>query len=132
MGKLVQSTDYYSANNLDIHYYHDVSIEESKRQLYNDDGLTPNAFEKGEYELLKFKAEIQKKWLEIDFEAKTGSKYSTNTKQISLIVHNIDWKPKKIKINGKTVDVKWDASKNLMTIPVIWNTNKELKVKLKR
>jgi len=131
MGKLVQSTDYYSANNLDIHYYHDVSIEESKRQLYNDDGLTPNAFEKGEYELLKFKAEIQKKWLEIDFEAETGEKFKENTKQINLIVHSINNQPKKIKINGKRVAIKWDSSKNIVIIPLKWNTLDNPKIKIK-
>jgi len=132
MAELVQSTNDYKLDNFELHYYHDNSIKESERFLYHDDGLTPNAFEKGMYEKLTFEADIEKKWLEIYFEAETGLKYSTNTKQINLIIHNIDWKPKRIKINEKTVDVKWDASKRLVTIPVNWNTNKELNIKLKR
>ena len=132
LAEIVQTTNDYQLNNFELHYYYHESVEESNRFIYNDDGLTPNAFGKGMYEKLNFEAEIEKKWLEIDFEAEIGSKNSTSTKQIDLIIHNIDWKPKKVKINGKTIDVKWNASKNLMTIPVIWNTNKELKVKLKR
>ena len=132
MAELVQSTDDYRLDSFELHYYHDDSIKKSERFLYHDDGLTPNAFEKKMYEKLKFEAEIQKKWLEIDFEAETGLKYNTNTKQINLVIHNIDWLPKKIKVNRKNVDIKWDESKNLVTIPVSWNTSKELKIKLKR
>ena len=132
MAELVQSTDDYNLSSFDLHYYYDESVKESHRFVYNDDGLTPNAFEKETYEKLIFEAEIEKKWLEIDFEAETGAKYQTNNKQINLIIHNINWQPKRIKVNGKTIDVKWDALNSLLTIPVIWNTNKELNIKFKR
>ena len=72
MAELVQSTNDYKLDNFELHYYHDNSIKESERFLYHDDGLTPNAFEKGMYEKLTFEAGIEKKWLEIDFEAETG------------------------------------------------------------
>ena len=132
MADLVQSTDNYKLNRFELHYYHDNSIKESERFIYHDDGLTPNAFEKGMYEKLIFESDIEKKWLVIDFEAETGSKYSTSTKRIDLIIHNIDWKPKSIMVNGKKVDVKWNVSKKWVSIPVNWNTNKELNIKLKR
>jgi alpha-glucosidase (family GH31 glycosyl hydrolase)/predicted alpha/beta superfamily hydrolase len=132
MAKLVQSTDDYNLNSFDLHYYFDESISESERFVYNDDGLTPNAFEKGMYEKLTFEAEIENKWFEIDFEAEIGKNYQTSTKAIDLIIHNVNWQPKRVKINGKTTEAKWDASKGIVNISVNWNTNKKLNVKLKR
>jgi alpha-glucosidase len=132
MAKLVQSTDDYKLNHFDLHYYHYNSIKASHRFVYHDDGLTSHAFEKNMYEKLTFEAKLKNKWLEIDFEAETGSKYNTNTKEINIIIHNIDWKPKRIIVNGKKVDFIWNISKKWITLPMKWDTKKELKIKLKR
>ncbi|GGG40147.1 TIM-barrel domain-containing protein [Bizionia arctica] len=131
LAQLVQSTKNYSLDNFDLHYYHDNSVEESERFIYNDDGTTLNAFEKEQYEKLIFEAEIEEKWLEIDFEAETGSNYKTSTKNIDLIIHNVNWQPKTIKIDGKKVTVNWDSEKNSLSIPVIWETSKELEINVK-
>lgn len=130
LAELVQSTDNYNLDSFDLHYYYHNSIDESERTLYNDDGLTKNAFEKGMYELLEFESEIEGKWLEVDFEAETGNNYQTNTKNINLIVHNIDWKPTTVKVNGKKVSVNW-YSNNTLSIPVTWDTSKEIEIKIK-
>ncbi|WP_223115302.1 TIM-barrel domain-containing protein [Hanstruepera ponticola] len=130
LAELVQSTDNYNLNSFDLHYYYHNSIDESERTFYNDDGLTPNAFEKGKYELLTFEAELEENNLEIDFEAETGNNYQTNTKNIKVIVHNIDWKPTTVKVNGKRVSVNWQSN-NTLSIPVTWNTSKEIEIKIK-
>lgn len=130
LAELVQSTDNYNLDSFDLHYYYHNSIDESERTLYNDDGLTKNAFEKGMYELLEFESEIEGKWLEVDFEAETGNNYQTNTKNINLIVHNIDWKPTTVKVNGKKVSVNWHSN-NTLSIPVTWDTSKEIEIKIK-
>lgn len=132
MAELVQSTDDYKLNRFDLHYYHDNSIKASHRFVYNDDGLTPHAFENDRYEKLTFEAKLENKWMDIDFKAETGSMYNTNRKAINLIIHNIDSKPNRIMIDGKKVDINWNASKKWVSIPVNWNTNKELNIKLKR
>jgi len=132
MTKSMQTTDEYDSNNLEVHYYYDVSVKESQGQLYNDDGVTANAFEKGKYEILKFKSNIEKRWLEIDLEAKTGANYQSRIKKIELVIHNVNWKPKRIKLNGKKIEVNWSSSKNTLTIPLQWNTSKELKLKFKK
>ena len=132
MGNPMQSTEDYDANNLEIHYYFDASVKESKGQLYNDDGVTANAFEKGKYELLEFKSDLKKHWLNIELEAKIGANYQSKTKQIEFIIHNINSKPKRIKLNGKKIEINWSSSKNILTIPLQWNTSKELKLKLKK
>jgi alpha-glucosidase (family GH31 glycosyl hydrolase) len=128
MAKPMQTTEEYKASEFVLHYYHDTSILESEREYYNDDGKTPKAFEKGIFEMLEFEAEVDKKWLEIDFEAEIGENYQSSDKQIQLIVHNVNWTPKMVKLNGKKTVIKKEA--NTLIIPVKWNTKKEVKIKI--
>ncbi|GGK21413.1 alpha-glucosidase [Yeosuana aromativorans] len=131
MAKPMQNTENYTGSNLELHYYNDASITESERHFYNDDGLTPNAFEKGQYELLDFEYELERNGIEIELECETGKHYTASTKKIDLIIHHFQTEPKRIKINNKKVDFDWDEQNNTLTIPVIWNTNKELEIKVK-
>lgn len=128
MADLVQTTDNYKADKLELHYYFDAAVKESEREFYNDDGLTANAFEKGNYEILEFEAELTKRCLEIDFEAEFGSDWKSSVKEITLIIHNIYWNPKRIKVDGKRIRIS--SEKNTLKIPVKWNPKKELKVKI--
>lgn len=128
MTDLVQSTEEYNGNKLELHYYHDANIKKSERAYYNDDGKTANANKKEAYELLEFEAEVDKKWLEIDFEATTGTQYKTSKKVINLVIHNINWTPKYVRMNGRKADL--NKVGNTLTIPVNWNTKKEAKIKI--
>lgn len=125
---VVQTTMNYSGNDWNVHYYYDESVKESERVYYNDDGKLAGAYEKGAYELIEFEAESERKWLEIDFEAEQGSNWTATTKNINLILHNIEWTPKRIKVNGKSISVNSNGGK--LTIPVVWNTHKEMKIKV--
>jgi alpha-glucosidase (family GH31 glycosyl hydrolase) len=129
LAKLVQTTDDYKGNKLELHYWFDASVEESERTMFNDDGLTSNAFEKGEYEILEFETEIKKKYLEIDFEAEFGEHWNPSDKEITLILHHIDWNPKKIKVDRKRKRIS--SAENILKIPIKWNVKKDLKVKIR-
>ncbi|TMM31511.1 DUF4968 domain-containing protein [Polaribacter aestuariivivens] len=126
--KIVQTTDNYNGNYLELHYWFDDSVKESERTMYNDDGLTANAFENGAYELLEFEAEIEKKYLEIDLEAEFGKNWKSTEKEVVLVLHNINWKPKRVKVDSKRKRI--DVANNTLKIPVKWNTEKELKIKI--
>ncbi len=128
--KSMQSTEEYDGNNLILHYYHSNEIEESERIYYNDDGKTPESYEKGKYEFLEFESELEKKWLEIDFESEIGKNWKSEVKNILLVIHNITWIPKRVFINGRKT--KFEKVKNQLRIPVKWNPKKELKIKIKR
>ena len=131
MAKLVQSTDTYNASSLDVHYYYDESVITSTSQLYNDDGLTPNAFEKGNYELLQFESEIEKGNLEIEFESIIGSEYTSNDKQINLTIHNINKLPKRIKVNNKKADFNWNELSKTLIIPINWKVKTDIEIDIK-
>jgi len=128
----IQNTSTYNLIKFDLHFYFDETVMESEYYLYNDDGETKGAFEKGMFEVLKFEAEQEKRWFEIDFEAETGIKFQTSTKQINLIIHNISKFPKKVKIGNKSLQNGGYSSKNkTLTIPLNWDTSKEIEVKIK-
>ena len=131
MAKPMQTTANYDSNTVDLHYYHDGSIHESKGKIYTDDGETKNAFEKGMYELLEFESEFKKDKLEIKLKAETGKQYTTSTKEITVVVHNISKKPRKVKFRGKRVKFDWSDQKQTLTFNIRWNTKKERKITIK-
>jgi alpha-glucosidase (family GH31 glycosyl hydrolase) len=128
MSKVVQTTDSYLANQLEIHYYYDASVRQSERQMYNDNGLLSNAYEKGAFEILTFESGTSKRYLKIDFSAELGGQWKPSEKEITLIIHNISWLPKKIKINSKRR--AFTQSHQSIKIPFKWNPKKKLKIKI--
>ncbi len=131
MAKPMQSTEAYNGNDLELHYYNDTSIVKSERQFYNDDGKTSKAFESGHYELLKFEFESEKRQVEFEFESEIGQNYTPSTKHIELIVHNFKKEPKRIKVEGKRVEFKWNKDTKIVIVPITWNTKNELEIKIK-
>lgn len=57
MIEAIQSTQNYSSETLTLHYYADNSVKKSQGTMYEDNGNTHKANEKGEFELLSFHAE---------------------------------------------------------------------------
>jgi alpha-glucosidase (family GH31 glycosyl hydrolase) len=130
IAKPMQSTKAYDGSNLELHYYHDASITESERYIYNDDGKTPQAFEKGQFEMLEFEFESKNKQIEIEFESEIGENYSTTSKHIELVIHNFQEEPKRIKVNNKKSEFQWDQVNRTLAIPVLWNSKNELEIKV--
>lgn len=125
----MQHTEEYNPNKIQLHYYHDPSVYVSKRELYNDDGTTANADAKGMYEKLFFQSDVRGNSLDITLTAEIGENFEAQTKEIELIVHNIQQYPRSIKIGKKKVEA--GLYKNKLTIPVQWNPKEKLKVKIK-
>ncbi len=134
LAKPMQSTKDYDANFIQLQYYHHNSIEDSKREFYFDDGQTINAIEKQQYEILEFETERKGAWLEIEFEAEIGSNYKSQTKDIELVIHNIEKMPRRIKIGKEKVNGNWNSNTKTLTLSMTWDTSqeKEIKIKLKK
>ncbi|WGH75967.1 glycoside hydrolase family 31 protein [Tenacibaculum tangerinum] len=131
MAKPMQHTESYKGSNLDIHYYYDSEVVKSNDVMYNDDGVTPNAFEKGAYELLTFKSNNTTKRIILELKANTGENYNTNQKQIDFTIHNISKKPTYIKKCGKKIPFKWSPTTQKVQFSTDWNTKEVTKFKLK-
>ena len=112
----------------DLHYYFDAKTTQSFGKLYNDDGTTANACEKGAFEILNFNANGNGKTVVVQLDSEIGKNFPSSDKNVALIVHNI--KAKSVTIDGKIVAFK--TIKNNLEIPVSWKkgTSVEIKIQL--
>lgn len=123
----IQNTTQYNLNSFDVHFYFDPSVKKSEDILYNDDGETPNAFEKGLYEIIEFESNYNKNRICIKIETELGENYRFSEKEINLSIHNIFKKPKKVTGGGFT----WDKTKNILKMKVLLKKASSKKIKIK-
>ncbi len=117
----IQSTQDYDANKLTLHYYADKSVTSAEYEMYEDDGKTYQAIEKGLFELLHFSAE-QQKHLSISLN-RTGKGYKNmpTERVMTLVIHNIEQAPKKISLNNKVIkNAIWQDKNNTLTVTFTW------------
>ena len=129
MIKTIPNTSEYSLSNVNLHYYCDDKTKTSSGKIYNDDGLTPNDFEKGSYEILNFKASNTPKELNITFTTEIGKNYQWTTKNIALIVHHLDAKVQKVTVNGAEITFQ-NTNNNTIEIPVLWEKGIQKEIKI--
>ncbi|MBZ9613548.1 glycoside hydrolase family 31 protein [Rheinheimera maricola] len=132
MAELVQSTRDYSSKKLTLHYYADASVECAKGEMYEDDGKTPEAIAKGEFELLNFyylnDNGTQK------FELRRSGNYSgmPDSRELTLVVHNQSATPSHISVDGRYVQLVPQQARFNRMQNVAWydKATKQLKVKI--
>jgi len=129
MIKTIQNTSKYSLSNVNLHYYCDDKTKTSSGKIYNDDGLTPNDFEKGAYETLNFKASNTPKELDVTFSAEVGKHYQSTSKNIVLTVHHLDAKVQKVTVNGAEIKFQY-SNNNTIEIPVLWENGIQKEIKI--
>ncbi|MEM8513812.1 oligosaccharide 4-alpha-D-glucosyltransferase [Massilia sp. MP_M2] len=122
MAKVVQTTRDYTGRQIDLHYYHDASIETSNGKLYDDDGETAGAFAAGKYEIVRFTSRLLetdgKARLEIGFATETGNAMTAAERGFSLKVHNVVAKPRAVTVDGRAVRFVFNAQQHLLEVPV--------------
>jgi alpha-glucosidase (family GH31 glycosyl hydrolase) len=131
MKKGMMNTEDYNLNTFDLHYYADQSVKESEGQLYNDNGTTPGAVEKGKYELLRFQSERNNRSLELSVKTQTGRDYKSSNKEINWVIHNITSKPKRIKVGDDAIDFTWNKSLKTLKFKSNLVTGNEQTIKIK-
>ncbi|MBU2112774.1 MAG: DUF5110 domain-containing protein [Gammaproteobacteria bacterium] len=132
MAELVQSTRDYSSHKLTLHYYADSSVDCAKGEMYEDDGKTPDAIAKGEFELLKFyylkQDGLQK------FELRRSGHYNgiPTSRELTLVVHNQTTTPTHISVDGRYVQLVPQQARFNRMQNVAWydKAAKQLRVKL--
>ncbi|WP_299273117.1 TIM-barrel domain-containing protein [uncultured Psychroserpens sp.] len=131
MTEAMNSTKNLDSNKIQLHYFHDDSVTQSKRKMYSDDGKSTDNIQTKEYEILEFQSKRKGNKLRFELRHKININYKSS-KLIVLTIHNIIKKPKKIKINGETVLVGWNDETKMITQPFIWNTSEEeIKIEIK-
>ena len=126
MIETIQNTSQYSLDNFNLHYYFDASVANSSGKLYNDDGTTPNAFEKGQYEILNFTSNNNGKSLVIKLAATAGKNYTSTDKNVAVLIHNI--KAKRIFVNGQEQIYKTFHEPLQVNVMIIKGTTQQLTI----
>ena len=126
MIKTIQNTSKYSLADFDLHFYFDETVANSTGKVYNDDGLTPNDFEKGAYEILNFNSTNKDNVLTLKLNAEIGKNYQASDKNVSLLIHNI--KPKRIFVDGKEMIYKTFTEPLQIAVP--WEKGKSNEIKI--
>ncbi len=128
LAKLVQTTDDYTTQAFELHYYHDARVAQSAGKLYDDDGKTPDAFEKGEYQILHFASSYAGKILTLNLHAEIGRQQQAASRQIALTIHGIAKRPQRVSIGGHVLAYRWDAKSKLLRVPVQWDGQHDLSI----
>jgi len=118
----IQSTQEYDSSKLTLHYYADNSVPNAAYEMYEDDGKTFQAIEKGLFELLQFSAEQQNKQLTIKLKH-AGEGYNGMPKErvMTLIIHNITQQPNQISLNNKVINnAIWQDKDNTLMVTFTW------------
>lgn len=133
MTAAVERTADYSSKALTLHYYADSSVTEATGQMYEDDGVTPDAVAKGLYELLSFKALHSQQQLQITL-SRQGGTYTGKPEQreLTLVVHNQRSKPTKVYVDGRYIPLVAQPQRFARGNNVAWydKAAKQLKVKV--
>lgn len=119
----VQNTDQYDPANLQVHFYADESVRESTGQFYDDDGQTPGAVEKKQYELLRFRSERDAGKLVLHLD---GERHDypgrPETRALRFVVHGLGSPPKTVVVDGQPCAAAiWNEADGLLTVPVQWD-----------
>ena len=115
----------YNTRKLFLHYYHDSSIMKSEGMMYEDDGKTNNSWRNNQFEKLHFKSENLKGGFAVII-TREANDYpgKPESRDISLIVHNVEALPEIIKVNGKETDGMFDKKTNQLTVDFNMDSDK--------
>lgn len=97
----MRSTMFYNADSLVIEYYADLEIPGSTYRMYDDDGLTPEAHKKGEFEFLNFDFTCAENEIVLKVD-KTGEGFEKAPETRSYVFKIFDppFRPGSLEING--------------------------------
>jgi len=134
MSRTIQSTKEYNANDLIVHYFFDPSVSSSQSAVYNDNGETLDAFKKGMYDILEFKAEYEGQWLHLKLEAEIGDNYRAQDKTITLVLRNISQLPNQVKVGREQLKSTYNNKSKTLTIVLKWDSSEEktIEIELKK
>ncbi|WP_193162002.1 glycoside hydrolase family 31 protein [Microbulbifer hainanensis] len=102
----MDTTRDYSSKHLTLDYYAHPTAVNSSSYIYEDDGVTANAFAKGQYEKLHFSAARSAEGVEFAF-TRDGNGYAgaPESRAITLKLHNWQQAPSAIAADGQALKV---------------------------
>lgn len=122
------NTDAYNGDSLQILYYPDASVKESHFTLYNDDGKTPGAWEKGKYQLINFTGDVSANQIQVALNS-LGNGYTgmPTSREMMFQIKRITSLPSSVTLDGKNIPISTteNAYKNAVT-GAFWDSNNNI------
>ena len=134
MTQVVQNTRDYSSKKIELHYYHDATLTRAAGKLYDDDGETAQAYEKGRYTLMHFDSTVKAQVLSLRLTAQAGKHEPAVDRVVSMQIHHLNSKPAQLLVQNKVSTFSWDDSKKLLRFDVEWkkNTRADINIELNK
>ncbi len=127
-----QNTEEYSSAKMSIEFYLSPNIYEAYSVVYEDDGKTRQAFEKGLYELWKLAYQKNKYFQKITIQ-KDANTYENapQYREITLQIFGANLAPKKVMVNQKRIPksgYRYNATTGELEIKTTWNSQNTLEI----
>lgn len=98
------NTAAYNGDSLQILYYPDVSVNESNFTLYNDDGKTPGAWKKGEYQLIDFAGNVSSKQIQVILNSKGNGYTGMPSSRVMIFqIQRVTSLPSAVSLDGNNI-----------------------------
>ncbi len=117
---VILNTEHYDPSKLLIDFYVDPLVTASSGHVYDDDGTTPNAYERGDYELLRFSSAHepnQRLVLRVTGEGRPEQR------ELRLRIHGLGQHPTAIRIDGRDAAelAIWNEESGRLELPIQWD-----------
>ncbi|HMP73163.1 MAG TPA: glycoside hydrolase family 31 protein [Kiritimatiellia bacterium] len=120
----IMATRDYDPSELIVDFYADPWVPVSRGHVYDDDGATPDAYERGQYERILFYAERTEQgglMLRVDGE---GGDYPGRPEQrrLQFRLHGLDHQPRAVRLDGQCISDRttWDVDVRRLEFTVAW------------
>ncbi|SOC80424.1 oligosaccharide 4-alpha-D-glucosyltransferase [Salinimicrobium sediminis] len=124
MAKPLQTTQNFSAEDVEVHYFFDPVTEKSSGILFHDDGKTPETYQTGDYELLNFESEVGKNEVTFSIKRSVGNnRKSSEFKKLNVVVHHMNTAPKRVNMGTEKIPFRYDKERRQLIIPVELKTD---------
>jgi alpha-glucosidase/oligosaccharide 4-alpha-D-glucosyltransferase len=117
MAVKMENTEAFDPNQLVINYWYNPKGK-SSFNLYLDDGLSANAYENEDAEIVHIETIGTSKGISINLSKETGAKYQNAIKQTRFLIHALDKAPARISAKNRLLEIeqRWDPDNHLLEI----------------
>ena len=129
MTKGLSRTEQFDARKIEMHYWHDNSVNSSSYTYYEDDGKNPASVKKGLYTKLLLNASVDDKAaLTLTLDSEGCYIGMPKQRDITYVVHGLSEKPQSVSIDGRSVPVMWDEKGKTLSLAISCDYQQSVKV----
>ncbi len=121
---VIQNMTHYDPSKLTVDFYVDPWVSTSQGHVYDDDGVSPDAFANGQFERIQFRSERTSEGVLTLHVGGERHAYPgrPDQRQLQFRIHGLDKAPSAIRIDGVDIveDAKWNKELNQLHFSVEW------------